>query len=329
VITQDVFDRYYKFLEEQSIQHNLRERWHRARRVWNEAVAIEGKGFLHIENPFDRGGGFPSLTQFTAGFRAQLQGYREALTKPTIFRSQATSVAVATIPTQGGLARRLSSQRRKPLSRVTADAYARNLVLLVGYLVRDGVPLEHFTSVDTLLDPELVLRGLERMQTDILAGRAEGGSAASAHGDEPAQRDPNEPLPIITAVAFALLSLAKFLKPDAQKFAAIKEIASNTRVRRKGMTIKNKARLNQLADPRARSLLLNLPAAVFDRHAGVTKPTFKQAREVQDAAVLAVLLELPLRMKNIAYLDLERHFQRPVTNVPGKWLVSIPRGQER
>lgn len=168
------------------------------------------------------------------------------------------------------------------------------------------------------------MRGLERMQTDILAERTGRRTGASAHGDEPADRDPDEPLPIVTAIAFAVLSLAKFLKPDAQKFAAIKAIASNTRVRRKGMTIKNKARLNQLADPRAMSLLLNLPAAVFDRHAGVTKPTFKQAREVQDAAVLAVLLELPLRMKNISYLDLERHFQRPVSNGPGKWLVSIP-----
>ena len=90
------------------------------------------------------------------------------------------------------------------------------------------------------------------------------------------------------------------------------------------MTPKNKARLNQLADPRAKSLLLNLPAKVFARYATVTTPTFSQAREVQDAAVLAVLLELPNRIKNVANLDLNRHFQRPIGDGPGKWLVSIP-----
>ncbi len=138
-----------------------------------------------------------------------------------------------------------------------------------------------------------------------------------------------QPLPIVTAVAFAVLSLAKFLKPDAETFAAMKRVATNTRVRRKGMTPKNKARLSQLTDPRSKRLLLNIPAVVFARYAGMTKPTFKQAREVQDAAVLAVLLELPLRMKNIVYLALERHFQRPVTDGPGKWLVSIQRHERR
>ncbi len=322
-VTQAVFEGYYEFLEEQSIQHNLRERWHRARRAWNEAVAVQGGVYPQIENPFDRGQKLPSLSKLSTGFATQLQDYRQALIKPTIFTSHAASPTVVTSG-QGASARRWSGNRRKPLSHVTADGYARNLVLLVGYLVRDGMPVEHFFSLETLLDPELILRGLGRMQTDILAERAGGRSGASANGDDPAHRDPDEPLPIVTAVAYAVLSLAKHLKPDAETFAAIKRIASSTRVKRQGMTTKNKIRLNQFADPRAKSLLLNLPAAVFGRHAGVTKPTFKQAREVQNAAVLAILVELPLRMKNVVYLDLERHFLRPVSIGPGKWLISIP-----
>ena len=322
-VNEDVFDRYYKFLEEQSIQHNLRERWHRARRAWNELAAVEGNGYLHIDNPFGREEKLASLAALPASFAEHLHRFRASLIKPTLFISSVISPTVAT-GRQGHLAGRLSGQRRKPLSPVTAEGYARNLVLLVGYLVRDGVPPERFASLDTLMDAELVLRGLERMQTDILAERAEGGSAASAERDGPAQRDLNEPLPIVTAVAFAVLSLAKFLRTDAETFAAIKTLASNARVKRKGMTAKNKVRLNQFAAPRAKALLLSLPAVVFARYSDVTKPTFKQAREVQDAAVLAVLLEVPLRMKNVTYLDLERHFQRPVLNGPGKWLVTIP-----
>jgi len=318
-----VFGRYHKFLGEQSIQHNLRERWHRARRAWNDAVAIEGSSYPRIANQFERGEKLTSMAEFPASFAAQLQRYREALTKPTIFRWQTASPNPA-MGRRGRLAERLSGRQRKPLSPVTADGYSRNLVLLAGYLVKDGVPLEHFTSPTSLLDPDLLVRGLERMQTDILAERAGHRLGTPARGDEPAHRDPNEPLPIVTAVAYSVLSLAKYLKPDAETFAAIKSIASNTRVRRKGMTAKNKARLSQLANPGAKALLLNLPAQVFARYADVTKPTFKQAREVQDACVLAVLLELPLRITNVIYLDLERHFHRPVGNAPGKWLVSIP-----
>ena len=132
------------------------------------------------------------------------------------------------------MAERLAGLKRKPLSPVTAEGYARNLVLFAGYLVRDGVPMEHFAALGSLLDFDLLLRGLGRMQADILAARAEAGSKAPTQASkEGAQRDPNEPLPIVTGVAYAVLSLAKFLKADAETFAAIKTIASNTRVGRR------------------------------------------------------------------------------------------------
>ena len=104
----------------------------------------------------------------------------------------------------------------------------------------------------------------------------------------------------------------------------IAKLAGRTRVKRRGMTAKNKARLGQFADQRALKLLLDLPARVFARHAEVEKATFKQAREVQNAAILAVLTELPMRVGNVADLDLVRHFQRPVGSTSGNWLVSIP-----
>jgi hypothetical protein len=86
---------------------------------------------------FDRGEKLPSLAEFPAGFAAQLQSFREALTKPTIFGSQMAHTTAQASP-RGGLAKRLSGRRSKPLSPVTADGYARNLVLVAGYLVSDG-----------------------------------------------------------------------------------------------------------------------------------------------------------------------------------------------
>ncbi len=41
-VAQPTFADYFAFLSEQSIQHNVRKRWRRAWRIWNEAVALEG-----------------------------------------------------------------------------------------------------------------------------------------------------------------------------------------------------------------------------------------------------------------------------------------------
>ena len=40
-VTQEVFNRFFEFLQEQSIQHNYKERWRRPIRSWNKAIAID------------------------------------------------------------------------------------------------------------------------------------------------------------------------------------------------------------------------------------------------------------------------------------------------
>jgi integrase len=320
-IDQVVFENYFAFLEEQSVQANVRERWRRAWRAWNQVVAVEESGYPHIDSIFLERERLISLSQLPPQFASELLEFRKAVTRSAIFAAGGAFIVAAGA---GAFAERLSRARRKPLRAVTADGYARNLTLLAGYLVRDGVSPEYFASLARLLDPDLVLRGLERIQQDVLAERARQRSSTTGRAEVLPHDDPNQPAPIVTAVAFAVLSLAKHLKAEPETLAAIKTLASATRVKRDGMTQKNAFRLNQLADPRAKQLLLDLPATIFARYDGVDKATFKQAREVQNAAILAVLLELPLRVENVAYLDLDRHFQRPVHGGPGKWLVSIP-----
>jgi hypothetical protein len=52
-VRQQTFADYFAFLAEQSIQHNLKERWRRAWRVWNEEVAVEGSGYPRIDSIFN------------------------------------------------------------------------------------------------------------------------------------------------------------------------------------------------------------------------------------------------------------------------------------
>jgi len=225
----------------------------------------------------------------------------------------------------------VTSDRFEPLSPVSAKNYITNLVILADSVVKDGVPLGGLTSLRQLLDPDLVARGLDRMQADLVAERmqAKPGRPAQVHGDRKSSTINSKAwLPIVHATAYAAVAVAKDLQVDDATMAELRRIArkigSAFKKQRKGMTPKNKARLGQLDDPRARRPFLNLPAIVFHRHANVTKPTFKQAREIQDATLLAVLQDLPIRVANVVALDLDRHFVRPNGGAPGCWRVSIP-----
>lgn len=318
-VRQQTFADYFAYLAEQSIQHNLKERWRRAWRVWNEEVAVEGSGYPRSDSIFNDKDRLISLADLPPQFAAELKAYREALMRPSLFGG-GFGAAESGEP----LAEWRVKGRRKALRPATAEGYARNLALLAGYLVRDGVAPEYFSSLDKLIDPKLMLRGLERIQRDVLADREKQRSGPINPMTAPPTGNPDEPLPIVTAVAYAVLSVAKHLKVDPALLKEIHETAAMTRVARRGMTAKNKARLGQFGDDRALKLLLDLPARVFARYDSVEKATFKQAREVQNAAILAVLLEQPMRVGNVANLDLDRHFQRPLGPGASKWLVSIP-----
>jgi site-specific recombinase XerD len=302
-VDQAVLERFFVFLDEQSTQHNVKERGHRARRAWNAAVAVEGSNYPSLENPFERGERSLKLTEFPASLADEVQTYLRKVTNLD-----------------------LAGSRDKPLRPVTAKGHVGNLLRLGTYLVKDGVPLERFVSLRAFMDAELVARGLERMQADILSARAEAAERRPAEAQDPLKsspQDPNSPLPIVQAAAFAVLSVAKYLGVVGQQLQHLRDLASRARVRRRGMTAKNKARLNPFKTDRAKALLLNLPDVIFKRHADLeTPPTFKQARAVQNAAMVALCLELPLRVDTVAKLDLYRHVHRPIGQ--GLWRVSVP-----
>jgi integrase len=297
-VTQEVFNRFFAFLQEQSVQHNYKERWHRGRRAWNKAIATEGSGYPKIENVFKNCVSHLKLADMPQSFIEDAQRYIDLVTNPSV-----------------------TSERFEPLSPVTAKNYITNLILLADHLVKDGMPLEDLASLRRLVDPDLVARGLERMQADLVAERARDRLKSSPINSKGS-------LPIVHATAYAAVAVTKDLQVDEATIVELKRIArkigSAFKKQRRGMTPKNKARLSQLDDPRVRAVFLNLPTVVFRRHANVAKPTFKHARAIQDATVLALLQDLPIRIGNVVALDLERHLVRPPDSGPASWRVSIP-----
>jgi len=304
-VTQQTFDDYFRYLDEQSVQQRLRERWHRARRAWNAAVAIEGSLFPQIGDPFGRLEKGMSWRDFPAPLLDEIARLKTKATKLDLF-----------------------GERRKPLKPVTIEGYFDNLRLLASYLVRANVvPVDYFSTISAFLDPALVERGLTLEQEQIVARRDEE-RRAGAVGRSPlhaSSHDPETLLPIVRGTLAAALSVARLMKTDQKTIEGLQQLASwDEKKKRRRMTTKNQARLNQFADPAVKQRVLDLPFEVARRHAKVTKPTFAQACEMQHAVMLRVLQAMPVRVENLRALDLERHFHRPSGDKPGYWRVHIP-----
>lgn len=304
-VTQQTFDDYFRYLDEQSVQQRLRERWHRARRAWNAAVAIEGSLFPQIGDPFGRLEKGMSWRDFPAPLLDEIARLKTKATKLDLF-----------------------GERRKPLKPVTIEGYLDNLRLLASYLVRANVvPVEYFSTISAFLDPALVERGLTLEQEQIVARRDEE-RRAGAVGRGPLHaslHDSETLLPIVRGTLAAALSVARLMKTDQKTIEGLQQLASwDEKKKRRRMTTKNQARLNQFADPLVKQRVLDLPFVIARRHAKVTKPTFAQACEMQHAVMLRVLQAMPVRIENLRTLDLERHFHRPPGDKPGFWRVHIP-----
>jgi hypothetical protein len=101
-VQQQTFADYFAFLAEQSIQHNLKERWRRAWRVWNEEVVVEGSGYPRIDSIFHDRDRLISLSELPPQIACELKTYKETLTRPTLFGGGSPGAA-----TKGALAGRL------------------------------------------------------------------------------------------------------------------------------------------------------------------------------------------------------------------------------
>jgi integrase len=77
-----------------------------------------------------------------------------------------------------------------------------------------------------------------------------------------------------------------------------------------GLTQKNRSRLRHLDDPQNVAALLHLPHILIDLAARNPRP-YAGALQAQTAVAIEILLMAPLRIGNLARLDLERNLVRP------------------
>lgn len=195
----------------------------------------------------------------------------------------------------------LDVDQREPIKPVTLEGYIRNIRWYVSDLVKDGVPPVELASLAACVEPARVKHGLELH----LAGRAL---------DDKAK-------PGLSARMVAILSVAHHVGVSNDDEKELKRLFKKVRHVPDGMCERNEVRLAQFKDPVVLRAFVNLAFAAAKRHDYVMTPTIREAQEMQLAVLLAVLLFLPVRIKNAAALDLDKHLRRPIGGGTGRWQV--------
>ena len=108
-------------------------------------------------------------------------------------------------------------------------------------------------------------------------------------------------------MAYLLLSVARhWTKSDPETIKALGIFCRNLRPRKDGMTPKNRLRLKQFDNPKLLGALLNLASTMMAEACSKSNPTAAEARIAQLAVAIEILLMAPLRVKNLAELEVGR-----------------------
>ena len=124
-------------------------------------------------------------------------------------------------------------------------------------------------------------------------------------------------------MANALRGAAKYwVKVDDVDLAKISRIVAKLSPKSNGLTEKNRRRLMPFNDPEVVQRFLGLPQRLADAVRGSTRKTVVDAVTAQLAVAIAILQAVPIRIQNLASLDLEEHLvergNRVYVLIPGE-----------
>jgi integrase len=111
---------------------------------------------------------------------------------------------------------------------------------------------------------------------------------------------------------WALLAIARhWVRVDEATLAVLRNLADRCKPEGEGITLKNMRVLRAFDDTELRDRLLGLPRRLVRGIGKGDRLTRVQALRVQTALMIEILIVAPVRLRNLAALDLDRHFERP------------------
>ena len=114
--------------------------------------------------------------------------------------------------------------------------------------------------------------------------------------------------PQVAQVAGFLKSVARhWAKADDLILLQMQKVASRLSTGRRGLTVKNRERLRPFDDPQAVALFLDLPQHIRREVEKDSRAPVRKAVTAQMAAAIAILQAVPLRIGNLAKIDIRKN----------------------
>lgn len=176
------------------------------------------------------------------------------------------------------------SKPLKPTSIRNIEAHVRQFL---DAAVGAGYATDNFVSLADVVRPDVVKAGLR----EIVARN--GGEMAIG----------------LQNIAGTLLAIARhYVKAPVEDITSLKKIKAKTFIDPQGMCAKNAQRLDQFDDWRNQVALLQLPERLMKR-AKDKATTPRAALDAMHAVAIGILLACPMRVKNLAGLDIKEHLR--------------------
>lgn len=193
--------------------------------------------------------------------------------------------------------------RRKPITR---DKRRYELQRFASALVHDGVDPQILLSVEALVGMENVRRGLRWLRDERFGGALTGG---------------------LQNIAIALASAARWhVNVDQRHQQMLNDIVKRCALSERGMTLKNRQRMEPFKNPDLVRRHLDLPERMFP---GLEArcDTRRAAVRAETALAIAMLTWCPLRIGNLRAIELDRHLKHERRGRARKIYLIIPAGE--
>ena len=213
---------------------------------------------------------------FTPGFVADLTAYMAALRNPDP----------------------LDPEQGRPMSEASIVGIRGTLLRAATVLAGTGVPLDQITALGVLVQPTAYRAILMAMHAE---GKLQRPAQAATTGWT---------MEAYQTAGVLLRAAQRWAKLAPSVMDELKSMRSMVRVPRGGLSNRVQDRLAELSSDEDRDDLYQLPGRAFERADRLLgDKDFRRAAKLHETALaLAIVLQHPLRAKNLAALDTARHF---------------------
>ena len=173
----------------------------------------------------------------------------------------------------------------RPQRPTTIETRRWQLRLLATAIAKSGIALDALTGLAVLLQPRTAAAGLQYL----------------------IERNGGTPSPMISHLATFLPTLARRIEMPEEAIARLRKIAAKLKVTQHGMTLRNREALRAFDDEAAVKALLTLPARLVEEVLKSGCKGYREAKMIQTALAIELLLNAPVRIKNLASIELNRH----------------------